>query len=70
MIQPCYITKPELIPPGEPMPICKLRFGDKFMIQGNKGIYNIHATDPIKIKRPDGWIVRCGDENRVVFKQK
>lgn len=68
MIQPCYITKPEPTPPGEPMPINKLRFGDKFMIQGNKGIYTIHATDPIKIKRHDGWIVRCGDEGMVVYK--
>lgn len=68
MIQPCYLPTQPITHTGEPVPIHTLRYGTKFKYSGLQGTYEIYGTDPIKIKRPDGWIVRCENVNQLVFK--
>lgn len=67
-----YTPIPVALPEGKPIAIRDLRYNEQFVYDSRSGVYTIHSTDPIKIKRPDGWIVRCGDSSKTVYliKQK
>lgn len=62
-----YAPKPDPEPAGTAIPISSLRIGQKFRVRSLQGVYTIHSVDPVKIVRPDGWIVRCNDDKIIVY---
>lgn len=52
---------------GTPVEIGILKLGQKFKHDGYPGEYMVLRLDPMKVKRPDGWITRVNDLKKIVY---
>ena len=52
---------------GTPVTIGSLKLGQTFKHDGYPGVYTVISHDPFRVKRPDGWITRVNDLNKIVY---
>jgi len=63
----CYLPDPIFIPSGKAVKMSELRYGNKFQYYGYQGIHSVIGHDPLKVKRPDGWLTKPRDMDKVVY---